>query len=378
MKKVLILSDWYPPAYKAGGPVRSVSNLASKLRNHFEIFILTSDRDLGDEQPFPGISFDTWITKEKNLAVQYVSKSKLTYRNLKELLSSGHFEAVYLNSMYSFYFTILPLWILVRNSYKGKIILAPRGMLQSGALRSRRIKKKLFLSAFKAAGFHRRIVFHATDQQESTDISCAFPKAKGIVSLPNVVGPPCELPPRHVKDGHKLELVYLSVISSKKNLKFLIDILGSVQCAVSLEIYGSIKDKAYWDSFVDEIRSVKNTTMTYHGNTPNEAVVGIINKHDFFILPTLGENFGHAIYEALSAGTPVIISDVTPWRNLEERNAGWDISLDDKEKFVEVLNRCACMGQDEYDQWSRGASDLAKEYYRRNDRTEKYVKMFAE
>ena len=35
-----------------------------------------------------------------------------------------------------------------------------------------------------------------------------------------------------------------------------------------------------------------------------------------FLLPTGGENFGHAIFEALSCGVPALISDRTPWRDL--------------------------------------------------------------
>ena len=97
---------------------------------------------------------------------------------------------------------------------------------------------------------------------------------------------------------------------------------------------------------------------------------------NFFILPTLGENFGHAIYEALGTGTPVIISNTTPWKNLEERKAGWDISLNNQEKFIEVLNRCYEMDNDEYKKWSEGAYNYAKEYYDENDPTEKFLEMF--
>lgn len=44
-------------------------------------------------------------------------------------------------------------------------------------------------------------------------------------------------------------------------------------------------------------------------------------------MPTFNENYGHAIVESFVAGLPVVISDRTPWRNLEKINAGWDIPL---------------------------------------------------
>ena len=53
------------------------------------------------------------------------------------------------------------------------------------------------------------------------------------------------------------------------------------------------------------------------------------NYHCLF-LPSTGENYGHAIVEAFSAGLPVIISTLTPWKNLESQKVGWDIPLDKK------------------------------------------------
>jgi len=42
-------------------------------------------------------------------------------------------------------------------------------------------------------------------------------------------------------------------------------------------------------------------------------------QFDIFVLPTLGENFGHAIAEALSVGCPVIVTDTTPWSFIDGR-----------------------------------------------------------
>jgi glycosyltransferase involved in cell wall biosynthesis len=58
-------------------------------------------------------------------------------------------------------------------------------------------------------------------------------------------------------------------------------------------------------------------------------------------LPTKGENFGHVIYESLSAGTPPLISDETPWRDFEEKGVGWVLSLDDMGAFVRTIEQFA-------------------------------------
>ena len=58
-----------------------------------------------------------------------------------------------------------------------------------------------------------------------------------------------------------------------------------------------------------------------------------------FFFPTLGENYGHVIYEALDSGCPVLISDQTPWRGLSEVGAGWDLPLDKPDLFRQACKR---------------------------------------
>lgn len=79
-----------------------------------------------------------------------------------------------------------------------------------------------------------------------------------------------------------------------------------------------------------------------------------MSEHDLLLMPTLGENFGHVIPEALISGCPVLISDRTPWRELESKKAGWDIPLSRLEKFHSVLQQCVLMDNKAYKDWSRG------------------------
>jgi glycosyltransferase involved in cell wall biosynthesis len=91
-----------------------------------------------------------------------------------------------------------------------------------------------------------------------------------------------------------------------------------------------------------------NVIASYQGIVRHEDVCTVLASHDLFFLPTRGENFGHAILEALSAGLPVLISDQTPWGNLEREGAGWALSLDNTKRFAEKVDQVAAMQEPEH------------------------------
>ena len=54
--------------------------------------------------------------------------------------------------------------------------------------------------------------------------------------------------------------------------------------------------------------------------------------------PSKFESFGHVIFESLLNGLPVIISKNTPWQHLKEKKVGFDLSLDEEEKFISYIS----------------------------------------
>src|SRR5690349_16675687 len=78
-KKILVLADWYEPGFKAGGPIRSCVNFVQYMKDGYELFLLTTDRDMGDSRPYEGIETDTWLDKD-GVSVFYASPQTLGWK----------------------------------------------------------------------------------------------------------------------------------------------------------------------------------------------------------------------------------------------------------------------------------------------------------
>lgn len=378
-KKILILVDWFVPGYKAGGPIQSCKNFVKAFKDEYDLYIITSDRDIGDTIPYKGIQLNHWIKYDTTVNIYYASNKKLNFSVMGKLISEVQPDYIHLNNMFSPNFTIIPLLLKLSKKIKGKIILSPRGMLQDGAMNFKTTKKKLFLTVFRFFKIPQKITFHATDDQEKKDIVKYFPEASHIFVAGNFSSAiDLEWAPV-IKVPGELKLIFLSRISPKKNLLYVLKLLAenSFKATIILDIAGSIEDKVYWEECKDTIKRMpSNVHVTYLGSIRNDEIYETYSHYHVFILPTLGENFGHAIFEAFLAGKPVLISDKTPWKNLSYNKAGYEIPLSEPMKFKEVIQIFADLNQGGYNLWSRSAYSYAKQYQAASETKSKYKEIF--
>lgn len=376
-KKILIFIDWFLPGYKAGGPIRSVANMLEHLSDDFSITIVTSDRDLDSNTPYQNIEKDKFI-KQNNYSIIYLSPKNQTKKYLKKIIKKQDFNLVYFNSLFSFKFTLLPLFIIKNQKKEIKIILAPRGMLGQSALNLKKFKKQAFLKFSKLFKLFNNIIWHATDKTEVSDIKKYFgenAKIKLISNIPGRVG-------NYVKREKDItKFVFLSRIAEIKNLLYAIKCFQKLKTdkRVIFSIFGTEEELAYLRKCKTEANLVRqNIQIDFKGELAHEEVNSTLSEYHFYFLPTMHENYGHTIFEAISAGCPVIISDQTPWQNLEEKKIGWDIALNDEEKFVDTIQKCIDMPQSEYDKLSENAFKFAKKYINNSEAIEQTKKMFQE
>ncbi|MDO9566752.1 MAG: glycosyltransferase family 4 protein [Candidatus Desulfaltia sp.] len=378
--KILTSVGYYLPGYKAGGPIRTLANMVDKLGDEFQFKIITADRDFGDTKSYPGFRIDGW-NKVGKADVFYMSPKMRSLKEFKKVIYSTECDVIYLNSFFSPHFTIKPLLLRRLRLIPAKpLILAPRGEFSPGALGLKSLKKRVYLWVAKAFGLYRGIIWQASSEHEEADIRRWFGRGATVAvspDLPPVIHSADKLPPRSEKAAGCLNIVFLSRISRKKNLDGALKMLKGLKGEIQFNIYGPMEDKNYWVECQKTISSVsQNIVVRYCGSVAHDKVGAVMGEHELFFLPTLGENFGHVILEAFLAGCPVLLSDQTPWRDLEVKGVGWDLPLDVPGIFHDVLQYCVGMTQTEYANFSKCASEYGKQVAQDDNVVEQNRRLF--
>lgn len=373
-KKVLIFIDWFYPAHKAGGPIRSVYNLIMALSAEIDFLVVTSAYDIGETNPLEGVTLNTWVNND-DYAIIYLEKSNQTIKHYKEIVELHQPDFLYLNSLFSIGFTLKPI---LSNSLKVKTVLAPRGMLKQDALAIKPLKKRLFLSLMRSTGFMNSIKWHASSDVEGEEVYAHFGNTSEVEVAQNLaLTSPSRPESTIIKGKGQLRLVFFSRISPIKNLDFLLKVLDSIKnLAISLDIYGPIEDKEYWAS-CEKLIAANKLNVTYNGVLGQFEKEKILWEYDYMILPTKGENFGHAIAESLCPSLPVIISQNTPWRDLEDHNVGYDLPLQ-MEDFSNVISKLVDESLKEYQMKVEAAFKYSNEHIIHKSVIEQNRKLFNE
>ena len=376
---VLTLTEYYTPAYKFGGPIRTISNIVDRIGEEVSFKIITKDRDFEDPRPFANIVVNEWQTVG-NAQVLYLSPDRMTVSSLRGVLNATEHDVLYINSFFDPLFSICPILLRkLRLVQRKPVILAPRGEFSPGALSLKYPKKRFFIWIGNLLRLYKGIIWQASSEMERRDIERWFPcprQAQGggsrVQIAPNP-SPACSLSEHKgvpvEKTSGSLNVIFLSRITAKKNLDYALNLIKDLRGKIRFDIYGPIdRDKEYWEECKRIIAEMpSNVAVDYKGAVEHDQVRETFSRYHVFLFPTRGENFGHVIMESLSAGCPVILSDQTPWRDLEEKGVGWDISLSHPEKFRSAMEQLIEMDKDEFNVHARHAMKYAFEAA--NDRT---------
>lgn len=356
--KVLAVVDYYLPGYKGGGPAVSVSRIIGCLNGEIDFSVFTRDRDLGDKVPYEGISSNRWNDKA-GVHKFYASPMLLNIFGLWLAVRKVKPDLIYLNS----YFSKLTRAVLTLRSVgflrKTPVLVAPRGEFSPGALQLKSMKKKHYLALANFLKFHSGITWQVSSVHELEDAKAVvhtnaefFIKAPDIVDRRSTEVDTVRAP----KTAGSAEFAFISRISPKKNLLGAIEMLKEIKGDVTFAIYGPIEDEAYWAKCEEAMAALpKNVRCEVKGGIPSHEVLTHLSNHHYFLFPTLGENFGHVIPEALAAGCPVLLSDQTPWLDFSEKGVGYIIPLENQADWKKAVQECVDMSPETFDQKSNEA-----------------------
>jgi glycosyltransferase involved in cell wall biosynthesis len=288
---------------------------------------------------------NTWRDFENGMAkVLYLSKEKTNPFYIKKLIQEINPDKIFVNGIYSIPFSITPAFF-----FPNITIIHVRGMLHPGALSQKTLKKQLFLAGIKALKIQKKITFCVSDTTEKVYTQTIFGQKANIKIAQNFPASFIAIPPI-TKNIGELKLVSIALISAMKNHALVLEALSKVRSNICWDIYGPIKDNKYWEKCKELIGELPpNVKVIYNGEINPTLVYNTLQDYHFFILPSQSENFGHALYEAIIAGKPIITSNNTPWNLLEENNAGYNVDLT-PESVVLAIENASSLNQTAYNE----------------------------
>lgn len=358
MNKILIIAEYYKPGYQAGGPIKSIYNLANELKNDFEVYIVTRNHDLKTKKPY-NLKSDTWLDSN-GINIFYCSDN--FGKNTLNQLKIDAFDYIYMNS----FFSKITIKFLLKKKNMKNIIISPRGELGEGALKIKKMKKIIFIYLSKLLGLYKNVKFIVSSELEFIEVNKFFKYNKK-----NIASNISDLPDYSFYNNKKkdiLNLFFVSRVTPKKNIDFLLTSMKNIKGSINIKIIGPIEDEKYYQHCMEIAKELpKNIVVKFKGSINPEKIYREIKEDDYFILPTLNENYGHVIAESLIYKKPVLLSDQTPWTEyIEQNKLGYIIPLD-IEKW-ETKIKCILKEEKEYEQYKEKFDKVHKYLQKENEK----------
>ncbi len=373
-RKVLMLTDWFAPAFRAGGPIKSCNNIVKSLGSDLNIKVLTSIYDLGDVKL--SVTKNKW-TPYQQASVFYAGSFIEYTRKMIGVFLFWRPHKIHINGIFSIKSSIIPLIVTKLSGQRNKVILSLRGMLMPSALHIKSKKKRIYLKIAKSLGLFKNITVHTTNMDE-LELSKTTLASFRNVTLPNLP----EYTNQSISFKHKaqgvLDIVIVGRVHEIKNIHLLATFLTHVSGKTHTTLIGHLENIEYLRTIEQSFERLQQHEFRYLGEVNGQEVKEIIKQNHMLFLPSQSENYGHAIVESLSQNRPVIISDKTPWQNLETHNAGFSLDLKDEDSFIQALQKMVDLNQAEFNNYMSGAKNYCDEVVFKNQTKDDYLALYQE
>ena len=204
-----------------------------------------------------------------------------------------------------------------------KIVLSPRGALDSWSLARRPYKKAPAIRLLRPLYWERANAIHCTAALEAKQVQEAVPGSLTLVA-PNPVSLAWETSGAS-RINSTVRALFLSRLHEKKRPDLAISGLapllkeGLVEC---LTIGGSGTQEKVDELKAQARREGVTEKVEFVGELTQEQCAQAYDAHELFILPTSQENFGRALFEAVAAGSAVFVPrSIDTWNELHDLGA---------------------------------------------------------
>lgn len=368
MKIFFPIGAFYPS--QIGGPCNTVYWHVQELAK-YNIKSTVATSMLGIKQNQVA---DDVVLKSENSEIYYssnvlrISNIKFIYKNLKKA------DIIHFNGLFNIPVNIsLILWILFFKNKK--IICSVRGELNPTALKFSRWKKQPSLLLYSI--FYKRLLFHATSEQEEKDIKFFFNGSKTII-IPNLLYPADRLQ----KILKKKQFLFMGRIHEIKALHKFIEALALSKLFKSsdfnFDITGNHEERH--ENYLKKIKQLiidlgLQNKIKFSGHITGIEKEKKYAESYFLILPSETENFGNVVVEALNQNTPVLASLGTPWKVLEEYECGFHAE-NTPENLANYIDKIIEMDDLEYEKLSQNTIKLVDDKFNITTQICKWVNIY--
>jgi len=324
--KILFIVPSYKPAYIYGGTIVVVARLAEQLAlegHDVSVYTTTANGKVElDVVPGKEINVDgVKVTYFKRITGDHTHVSPTLWKFLHATVK--RFDVVHIHSWWN-PLVIGAAWIC---KLKGvKPVFSPHGMLSTYIMETNNAGKKKLLHDLVGKGLLDYSRLHVTADTEWEESLKIIPHWEGKV-IPNLVMLSEKVYSRPANTVFTIG--FLSRIDPKKGLDVLIKALSKVNFEYRLLIAGEGEEK-YVNSLKQlAIECCNAEKLEWLGWKNGEEKFDYLSQLDLFALTSHNENFAVVVIEALSVGTPVLLSDrVGLYKYVLDRDMGWVTDMD--------------------------------------------------
>jgi glycosyltransferase involved in cell wall biosynthesis len=366
--KVLHVTPTYVPAWRYGGPIRSVHGLCKSLvAQGVAVDVATTTVDGAATLDVPvGVPVDV-----DGVRVRYFDSPLL--RRLYWSPGLARYVSEHLREYDLLHLHSIFLW---PTSYAARIarkrgvpyLLSPRGMLVDTLIwRRNRWLKLAWINLLERRNLRAAAMIHFTSEAEASDAEklgiewsahCIVPNGVDLEPEPGEAG---SITPAASPFGDRPFVMYLGRLTWKKGLDRLISSMTRIPGA-NLLIVGNDEEGYAAALEAQAVREGVRERVIFTGPVIGAAKHGLLRRAAVLVLPSYSENFGNVVLEAMAEGCPVVVTPEVGAASIVEQSAAGLVTAGDPAALAAAIARMLADPALRAQMGRRGRETVAAQY----------------